>query len=104
VTAFLPAITPGTVEHWLRNDYYPDGESFLSAIADVLHEEYAAITDAGLLLQLDDPDLVGAENVIAGADCGLGNRVGHPEIVWAKLEDLSEGARIASRALFRDSR
>jgi 5-methyltetrahydropteroyltriglutamate--homocysteine methyltransferase len=45
--------------------------------------------------------LVGAENVIAGTDCGLGNRVGHPEIVWAKLEDLSEGARIASRALFR---
>ena len=48
--------------------------------------------------------LVGAENVIAGTDCGLGNRVGHPEIVWAKLEDLAEGARIASRALFRDSR
>ncbi|MGC1751641.1 MAG: hypothetical protein WA805_01020, partial [Trebonia sp.] len=57
VTAFLPAITPGTVEHWLRNDYYPDDESFLGAIADVLHEEYTAITDAGLLLQLDDPDL-----------------------------------------------
>ena len=57
VTAFLPAVTPGTVEHWLRNDYYPDDESFLGAIADVLHEEYTAITDAGLLLQLDDPDL-----------------------------------------------
>jgi 5-methyltetrahydropteroyltriglutamate--homocysteine methyltransferase len=33
-----------------------------------------------------------------GTDCGLGNRVGRPEIVWAKLEDLAEGARIASRA------
>jgi 5-methyltetrahydropteroyltriglutamate--homocysteine methyltransferase len=30
--------------------------------------------------------LVGAENVIAGTDCGLAGRVGHPEIVWAKLE------------------
>jgi 5-methyltetrahydropteroyltriglutamate--homocysteine methyltransferase len=224
VEAFLPAITPGTVEHWLRNEHYPDDESFLFAIADVLHEEYKAITDAGLLLQVDDPDLpdgwqmfpdmtvpeyrryaalrvealnhalggipaervrlhicwgsqhgphrddiplrdiidlvlsvpagcysfeasnprhehewtvwedvklpdgamlmpgvvghatdiiehpelvaqrlaryaglVGRENVIAGTDCGLGGRVGHPEIVWAKLEDLAAGARLASR-------
>jgi 5-methyltetrahydropteroyltriglutamate--homocysteine methyltransferase len=43
--------------------------------------------------------LVGAENVIAGTDCGLAGRVGHPEIVWAKLEDLAGGARLASRAL-----
>ncbi len=57
VDAFLPAITPGTVEHWLLNEHYPDDESFLAAIADVLHEEYKAITDAGLLLQVDDPDL-----------------------------------------------
>jgi 5-methyltetrahydropteroyltriglutamate--homocysteine methyltransferase len=227
VSAFLPAITPGTVEHWLRNEYYPDEESFLEAIADVLHEEYKAIADAGLVLQVDDPDLpdgwqmfpdmtveqyrqyaglrmealkhalrglpveqvrhhicwgshhgphrddiplrdivdlflavpagcysveaanprhehewtvwedvklpdgatlmpgvvghssdiiehpelvaqrlvryadlVGAENVIAGTDCGLGGRVSHPEIVWAKLEDLAAGARLASSRLF----
>jgi 5-methyltetrahydropteroyltriglutamate--homocysteine methyltransferase len=54
---FLPSTTPGTVEHWLANDYYPDDESLLEAIAGVLHEEYKAITDAGLLLQVDDPDL-----------------------------------------------
>jgi 5-methyltetrahydropteroyltriglutamate--homocysteine methyltransferase len=228
VAAFLPAITPGTVEHWLRNEYYPDDESFLGAIADVLHEEYRAITDAGFVLQVDDPDLpdgwqmfpdmtvpeyrkyaalriealnqalrgipveqvrhhicwgshhgphrddiplrdivdlflavpagcysveaanprhehewavwedvrlpdgatlmpgvvghstdiiehpelvaqrltryaglVGAENVIAGTDCGLGGRVSHPEIVWAKLEDLAAGARLASRSFAR---
>ena len=219
VQAFLPAITPGTVEHWLRNEFYPDQESFLFAIADVLREEYQAIIDAGLILQVDDPDLpdgwqmfpemtvpeyrryaalriealnyalrglpeeqvrlhicwgshhgphrddiplrdlvdlvltvragcysveaanprhehewavweetalpdgkslmpgvaghasdiiehpelvaqrlirfarlVGRENVIAGTDCGLGGRVGHPEIVWAKLTDLAAGA------------
>ena len=224
VEPFLPAITPGTVEHWLRNEYYPDDESFLEAIAGVLHDEYKAITDAGFLLQVDDPDLpdgwqmfpdmtipeyrkyaalrvealnhalagipaeqvrlhvcwgsqhgphrddiplryivvlvlsvpagcysieaanprhehewtvwqevrlpdgaslmpgvvshatdtiehpelvaqrliryaevVGRENVIAGTDCGLGGRVGHPELVWAKLADLSAGARLASR-------
>jgi 5-methyltetrahydropteroyltriglutamate--homocysteine methyltransferase len=46
--------------------------------------------------------LVGRENVIAGTDCGLGARVGHPEIVWAKLEELAVGARLASRTLFGD--
>ena len=43
--------------------------------------------------------LVGRENVIAGTDCGLGGRVGHPEIVWAKLQALAEGARLATRRL-----
>ena len=34
------------------NEHYPDDESFLAAIADVLHEEYKAITDAGLFSRL----------------------------------------------------
>jgi 5-methyltetrahydropteroyltriglutamate--homocysteine methyltransferase len=55
--AFLPAIAPGTIEHWLRNDYYPNDEEFLAAIANALHEEYEAIVDAGFVLQVDDPDL-----------------------------------------------
>jgi 5-methyltetrahydropteroyltriglutamate--homocysteine methyltransferase len=38
--------------------------------------------------------LVGAENVIAGADCGFGGRT-HPQIAWAKLQALTEGARLA---------
>lgn len=41
-------------------------------------------------------DRVGAERVIASTDCGLGGRI-HPDIAWAKLESLTEGARIASR-------
>jgi 5-methyltetrahydropteroyltriglutamate--homocysteine methyltransferase len=44
--------------------------------------------------------LVGRENVIAGTDCGLGERVGHPSIVWGKFEALAEGARLASRELW----
>jgi 5-methyltetrahydropteroyltriglutamate--homocysteine methyltransferase len=227
VEPYLPAIAPGTVEHWLWNEHYPDEESFLFAIADALHEEYKAITDAGVLLQIDDPDLpdgwqmypnmsvadyrkyaglrvaainraldgipedrvrlhicwgsghgphrndipledivdvalevraecysveaanpmheyewhvwqtaklpagkalmpgvvghatnviehpstvadrlvryagvVGRENVIAGTDCGIGTRVGHPEIAWAKLESLVEGARLATKELW----
>ena len=44
--------------------------------------------------------LVGKENVIAGTDCGLGQRVGHPEIAWAKLAASAEGARIATKQLW----
>lgn len=41
-------------------------------------------------------DVVGKENVIAGADCGFGGR-SHPQIAWAKLQALSDGAKIASQ-------
>ncbi len=225
--AFLPAVAPGTIEHWLKNDYYPNDEAYLEALADTMHEEYKAIADAGFILQIDDPDLpdgwqinshmsvpeyrkfaelrvdalnhalrditeeqvrlhvcwgsyhgphkydiplsdivdiilkvrahaysieasnprhahewrvwadvklpdgkilvpgvvshcsdfvehpelvaerlvryaklVGRENVIAGSDCGLGPRVGHPKIAWAKFEAMVEGARLASKLLW----
>ena len=48
--------------------------------------------------------LVGRENVIAGTDCGFGTWVGQaavdPDIAWAKLGSLAEGARLASRELW----
>jgi 5-methyltetrahydropteroyltriglutamate--homocysteine methyltransferase len=48
--------------------------------------------------------LVGRENVIAGTDCGFAQaqdiqRV-HPQVMWAKLETLAEGARLASKELW----
>jgi len=225
--AFVPTNTPGTAEHWIGNEYYPDDEALVYAIADALHEEYRAIADAGFVLHLDNPDLpdawnifpdmdlaqyrryaamrvealnhalqgipreqtrlhvcwgsfhgphhddiplrdianlifqvpvasysiessnpchehewrvfeeiklpdgatlvpgvvghhsdfiehpdlvaerlvryanlVGRENVIGGTDCGIGPRVGHPSICWAKLEALAEGARRATRQLW----
>jgi len=224
---FLPAVAPGTIEHWLRNAHYPTDEAYLAAIADAMKVEYDTIVGAGFLLQIDDPDLadgwqihpemsvadyrkfaalriealnhalrdipaervrfhvcwgsyhgphkhdlplrdlvdlvlavraqgysieasnprhdhewrvwqdvklpdgkilipgvvghasdfvehpelvaerlvrfarlVGRENVIAGTDCGLGPRVGHPKIAWAKFESLVEGARLATRQLW----
>jgi 5-methyltetrahydropteroyltriglutamate--homocysteine methyltransferase len=49
-------------------------------------------------------DLVGRENVMAGSDCGYGTWVGQaavdPDVVWAKLAALTEGAALASRELF----
>ncbi len=225
--AYLPSIAPGTIEHWLHDAHYGDAEKFVYAIADAMHHEYKAITDAGFLLQIDDPDLpdgwqmfpdmsvkdyrkyaslrvdalnhalrgispdkvrlhicwgsnhgphkndipfediidivlrvkaqcvsfefanvrhehewrvwqgrklrdgvtlmpgvvghasdiiehprlvadrlvtfaniVGRDNVIAGTDCGLSNRLPHPELTWAKLEAMIEGAEIASRELW----
>ncbi|HXQ53940.1 MAG TPA: cobalamin-independent methionine synthase II family protein [Stellaceae bacterium] len=224
---FLPANTPGTIEHWMGNEFYKSDEEFVFAIADVMHEEYQAIVDAGFLLQIDDPDLpdgwnclpditvpqyrayatmrvdalnhalkgipkervrlhvcwgsfhgphaddiplkdivdvifrvnassysieasnpchehewrvfetvklpqgatlvpgvighctnfiehpdlvaerlvryaklVGRENVLAGTDCGIGSRVGHETICWAKFEAMAEGARRASKVLW----
>ena len=44
-------------------------------------------------------ELVGRENVIASTDCGLGGRV-HPQIAFAKLDALGEGARRASKRLW----
>jgi 5-methyltetrahydropteroyltriglutamate--homocysteine methyltransferase len=45
-------------------------------------------------------DRLGPENVIAGADCGFGSRI-HPELGWAKLTSLAEGAAIASGRIWR---
>jgi 5-methyltetrahydropteroyltriglutamate--homocysteine methyltransferase len=44
--------------------------------------------------------VVGRENVIASTDCGLGGRI-HPQLAWAKLGALAEGAKLASRELWR---
>ena len=44
-------------------------------------------------------DVVGRENVIASTDCALGGRM-HPQLAWAKLKALVDGARIASETLW----
>jgi 5-methyltetrahydropteroyltriglutamate--homocysteine methyltransferase len=41
--------------------------------------------------------LVGPENVMAGADCGFGGRC-HPQIAWAKLQSLAQGAELAVKS------
>jgi 5-methyltetrahydropteroyltriglutamate--homocysteine methyltransferase len=56
--AFIPAISPSNVEGRQKNLYYKTEEEYLFAIADAMHDEYRAIVDAGLLLQIDDPRLV----------------------------------------------
>jgi 5-methyltetrahydropteroyltriglutamate--homocysteine methyltransferase len=45
-------------------------------------------------------NIVGRENVQTHTDCGIGSRVGHEEIAWAKLKTMAEGAAIASKKLW----
>jgi 5-methyltetrahydropteroyltriglutamate--homocysteine methyltransferase len=107
----------------------PHGLSFEAANSRHAHEwkvfETAKIPDGKVLIpgvlesmsnRIEHPELVaerivrfakvvGRENVIAGSDCGFGTFVGlalvEPEIAWAKLASLAEGAEIASRELWR---
>jgi len=106
----------------------PSGLSFEAANSRHAHEwkvfQETKIPDGKVLIpgvlesmsnRIEHPELVaerivrfakvaGRENVIAGSDCGFGTFVGlalvEPEIAWAKLGSLAEGARIASRELW----
>jgi len=55
--AFVTAISPTNLELYYRNEYYPTREEYLVALADAMREEYRAVVDAGLVLQIDDPRL-----------------------------------------------
>lgn len=54
---FLTAASPGLISLFFRNDYYKSAEEYLYAIADAMRDEYEAVASAGLVLQLDCPDL-----------------------------------------------
>ncbi|MCX5733066.1 MAG: cobalamin-independent methionine synthase II family protein [candidate division NC10 bacterium] len=54
---FMTAASPGVIAFFLPNEYYPSEEAYLYALADVMKDEYQAIVAAGLVLQLDCPDL-----------------------------------------------
>jgi 5-methyltetrahydropteroyltriglutamate--homocysteine methyltransferase len=55
--AFMPAVSPANLANWNRNEYYKTDGDFEAALAEALHEEYQAIVEAGLVLQIDDPQL-----------------------------------------------
>ncbi|MEN0001630.1 MAG: epoxyalkane--coenzyme M transferase, partial [Pseudomonadota bacterium] len=54
---FMNAASPGVISLFLQNDFYPNREAYLAALADAMKEEYETIVGAGLRLQLDCPDL-----------------------------------------------
>ena len=62
--SFLTASSPGVVSVFLQNQYYPDDDAYLEALAGILKEEYEAIVAAGVTLQLDCPDLAMGRHVV----------------------------------------
>jgi len=54
---FMNAASPGVIALFQPNKHYDSHEAYLAALADAMAPEYNAIVDAGLILQLDSPDL-----------------------------------------------
>lgn len=57
VEGFMNAASPGVIALFQPNRHYPSQDAYLAALADAMAAEYRAITEAGLILQLDSPDL-----------------------------------------------
>ncbi len=57
VEGFMNAASPGVIALFQPNRHYPSHDAYLHALADAMSHEYRAIVDAGLVLQLDSPDL-----------------------------------------------
>ncbi len=57
VTAFLPVVAPASVAYKRQDVYYASEQDYVYAVAGALREEYRAIIDAGLMLQVDDAHL-----------------------------------------------
>src|SRR6516162_8577494 len=61
---FFTSPSPGQIARYLKNQHYPSEEAYLYALADVMAREYRAIVDAGLVLQLDCPDLALSRHMV----------------------------------------
>ncbi|HWU27304.1 MAG TPA: cobalamin-independent methionine synthase II family protein [Rhizomicrobium sp.] len=64
VGAFLNAASPGVVAVFQANEYYPDDDAYIEAVAEALRPEYEAIVDAGFDLQIDSPDLAMSRHLV----------------------------------------
>ena len=76
--AFLTAASPGVVSLFFRNEHYPTEEAYLFAIADAMRQEYETIARAGLVLQIDCPDL------------GMGRHIQHADLTLAEWRSKAQ--------------
>jgi 5-methyltetrahydropteroyltriglutamate--homocysteine methyltransferase len=81
---FMSAASPGVVSLFFHNDYYKTHEEYLYAIADAMQYEYETIANAGIVLQLDCPDL------------GMGRHVQYANL---SLDEFRKKARLHVEAL-----
>src|SRR5258708_6897962 len=76
---FMTAASPGVVSLFFRNEHYASDEAYLFAIADAMRHEYETIANAGIVLQIDCPDL------------GMGRHIQHADLSiaeWRKKAEL----------------
>jgi 5-methyltetrahydropteroyltriglutamate--homocysteine methyltransferase len=104
INAQAYSVEAGNVRHaheWTvwRDIEIPDGKIL---VPGVISHATDLVEAPGLVAErlVNFASVVGRENVQAGTDCGIGSRVGHEEIVWAKLAAMAEGARLASAQLW----
>jgi 5-methyltetrahydropteroyltriglutamate--homocysteine methyltransferase len=83
---FLSAASPGVVSLFFHNSHYPSHEAYLFAIADAMRHEYETVARAGLVLQIDCPDLA------------MGR---HIQFAGASLEEFRRMARLHIEAFNR---
>jgi 5-methyltetrahydropteroyltriglutamate--homocysteine methyltransferase len=62
--AFMNAASPGVIAQFQPNEYYPDHQSYLYALAEAMKVEYEGIAKAGFLIQIDSPDLALGRHVL----------------------------------------
>jgi 5-methyltetrahydropteroyltriglutamate--homocysteine methyltransferase len=89
VETFVTAPSPGIIAGAMKNEYYDSEEAYLAALGTALGEEYAAIVEAGFLLQLDCPDLA-LERHLSYQDRPLGDFLGFVERVVATINQALE--------------
>jgi 5-methyltetrahydropteroyltriglutamate--homocysteine methyltransferase len=81
---FMSAASPGVISLFFHNDFYKTQEEYLFAIADAMQYEYETIANAGIVLQLDCPDL------------GMGRHVQYADL---SLDEFRKKARLHVEAL-----
>jgi 5-methyltetrahydropteroyltriglutamate--homocysteine methyltransferase len=104
INAQAYSVEAGNVRHehewkvW-KNTKLPEGKMLIPGVvshATNVLEHPELVADR----LINYANVVGRENVIAGTDCGLGGRI-HPQLAWAKLGALREGADLASKQLWK---
>jgi 5-methyltetrahydropteroyltriglutamate--homocysteine methyltransferase len=90
--AFMNAASPGVIAIFQPNDYYPTTDAYMEAVAEALRTEYEAITKAGLLLQIDAPDLGMGRHTMyrnASVEDFLGRAAIHVEVLNHALRNVA---------------
>jgi 5-methyltetrahydropteroyltriglutamate--homocysteine methyltransferase len=82
--AFMSAASPGVVSLFFRNDHYKDHETYLYAIAEAMRDENETVAKAGIVLQIDCPDL------------GMGRHIQYADL---SLEEFRKRAHLHVEAL-----